>query len=80
MFSPIIRSQENDIVSVNKAIIETHVVARCHKNYSRRIIKRKYTIRVHYKTEIMSRLLAPHQLSKGRGFSNHVFSSGSASL
>ena len=28
MFSPIMRSQENDIVSVNKTIIETCVVAK----------------------------------------------------
>ena len=46
MFYPIIRSQENIIVSGTKAIIETHVaVKRCY-NYSERIIKNT-TVRVH---------------------------------
>ena len=55
MFSPIKMSQENDLVSVTKAIIETHVAAKRYPNYSERIIK-KTTIIVHYKTETMSKL------------------------
>ena len=46
MFSPIMRSQEKDIVSATKGIIETHVVMKIYYNYYERIIKMT-TIRVH---------------------------------
>ena len=46
--SPILRIQENDIISANKAIIETHVAAKRYYNYSERTIKNT-TIRDHYK-------------------------------
>ena len=39
MFAPIISSQGNNMVSANKAIIETHVAVRRCKNYSQRTIK-----------------------------------------
>ena len=39
MFSPIIRSQENNTVSATKVIIETHVPTRHYKKYPERIIK-----------------------------------------
>ena len=55
MFSLIIRSQGNDIVSATKEIIETHVSAKIYYNYSERTIK-KTTIRVHYTTETTSKL------------------------
>ena len=41
------RSQENDIVSATKAIIETHIYAMSYYNYFKRTIKNT-TIRVHY--------------------------------
>ena len=47
MFSPIMRSQENNIVSSTKVIIETHIAARCYYKYPKRILE-KTTIRVHY--------------------------------
>ena len=49
MFSLIIRSQGNDIVSATKEIIETHVAAKIYYNYFERTIKNT-TIRVHYTT------------------------------
>ena len=52
MFFPSMRIQENDIISSNKEIIETHVAAKRYYNYSKRIIE-KTTIRVHYTTETM---------------------------
>ena len=55
MFSPIIRSQVNYIVSAIEVIIETHIQEKRYYNYSKRIIK-KTAIRVHYMTETMSRL------------------------
>ena len=39
MYSPIMRSQENDIVSSIKAILETHVAVRRYYNYSERIVR-----------------------------------------
>ena len=39
MFSPIIRSKKNNIVSDTKRIIETHVAARRYKNYYKTINK-----------------------------------------
>ena len=39
MFSPIIRSQENDIFSFNKAIIETHIATERYYNYPEETIK-----------------------------------------
>ena len=47
MFSPIMRSQENDIVSVTKVIIETHSAMKQYSNYYERKIKIT-AIRVHY--------------------------------
>ena len=38
--SPIIRNQENNIVSTTKAIMETHLAARRYYNYSEGTIKR----------------------------------------
>ena len=55
MFPPIVRSQENDIVSATKAIIEINAAAKLYYNYTKRII-RKTTNRVHYKTETTSKL------------------------
>ena len=55
MFSHIIRSQEIDIVSATKAIIETHLAIKGCYNYSKGIIK-KTKIIVHYTTEKMSNL------------------------
>ena len=40
IFSPIIRSQGDNLVSATKVIIEKHVTARSHKIYSERKIKR----------------------------------------
>ena len=44
------RSQENDIVSATKVIIETRVAENCYYNYSERTIENT-TIRVHYTME-----------------------------
>ena len=55
MFFTILRSQENDIVSDTKAIIETHVVENRSYNYSERIIKNT-TTRFHHTAEKISKL------------------------
>ena len=55
MFSPIITSQENNIVPISKAIIQTQVA----ENANIIIMGGKFnktTIRVHYKTETTSKL------------------------
>ena len=55
MFFPIMRSQENDIVSSTKDITKKNVAAKRYWNYSKRIIK-KTTIRVYYIKETSSKL------------------------
>ena len=55
MFSTIIRSQENDIVSDTKAVIETQVETKHYYKYYERIIENT-TIIVHYTTETTSKL------------------------
>ena len=66
MFSTIIKSQENDIVSATKALIETHVAAKRYYNNSERIIKMT-TIRVHYTTKKMSNLTVTSMNSQKAG-------------
>ena len=55
MFSPVMKTQENNIVSATKAILETHIAAKRFHNYPEKIIK-KTRIRVQYTTEKMSKL------------------------
>ena len=59
MFSPIILSQEDNIVSATKAIIEIHIAVKLNK---------KTTIRVHYKQEITSKLTVTSINSQNSGF------------
>ena len=49
------RSQENDIVSTTKAIIETYFAMRHYHHYSERIIQNT-TIKVHFTTETMPKV------------------------
>ena len=55
MFSPIMRSQEGDIVSATKSIIKTHVAVKRYSKYSDGIIE-KTTITVNCTMETMSKL------------------------
>ena len=61
------RIQENYIVSVTKAIIETHVATKNCYNYSERITE-KTTIRSHYTTETMSKLTVIFMKYQKAGF------------
>ena len=66
-YPPITRSQEEDIVSASKKIIETHVSARLYLNYPKRKIEETTTI-VHYTTEIMSNITAKNINQHTAGF------------